>query len=168
MSELDNIIEQTSTSLPMLDHHWTIDEIELWLVKQGAQLRELGGDLAIAPLIHRFAPGMYVREIFMPAGVWFTTRVHKTGHPFVIVSGLVSIYLGAGETQLINGPFVGITEPGTRRVIYTHEDTKWITFHATHLTDLVAIESELTVTPHPNKLLAEYLLTQPALESVNL
>src|SRR5687767_12638530 len=82
------------------------------------------------PLIHRFTPGLYAREIFMPKGALVTSKIHKTEHPYVILEGAVSVYnTETGEVQNLEAPHVGITKPGTRRVLYMHEDTRWITFH---------------------------------------
>lgn len=86
------------------------------------------------PLIHRFTDGMYIREIFMPAGTLVTTLVHRTNHPFVLTKGKVSVW-NDGKVEHLQAPHVGITQPGTRRVIVIHEDATWITFHVTDLTD---------------------------------
>ena len=90
------------------------------------------------PLVHRFTDGMYIREMLMPAGTLVTTVVHKTHHPFVITKGKVSVW-NNGQVEHLEAPHVGITKPGTRRLIVIHEDTTWITFHATTLTDPVEI-----------------------------
>ena len=42
------------------------------------------------PLVHRFTPGMYIREIFMPAGTMLTSMIHKTEHPYVVSQGKVN------------------------------------------------------------------------------
>ena len=34
------------------------------------------------PLVHRFTEGLYVREIFMPAGSLITSKIHKTQHQY--------------------------------------------------------------------------------------
>lgn len=86
------------------------------------------------PLVHRFTDGMYIREILMPAGTLVTTLLHKTNHPFVILKGKVSVW-NNGDVEHLEAPYVGITNPGTRRLIVIHEDTTWITFHATDKTD---------------------------------
>lgn len=99
------------------------------------------------PVTHRFTPGMYAREIFMPAGTLLTSKIHKTEHQYVVISGKVSVWVGDGEEIVLEAGHVGITMPGTRRVLYIHEDTRWITFHPTELTDLAAIEQEL-IEPH--------------------
>jgi hypothetical protein len=86
------------------------------------------------PLVHRFTDGMYIREIFMPGGTAVTTLRHKTNHPFVITRGRVSVW-NDGVVEELQAPYVGITNPGTRRLIIVHEDTVWITFHNTEKTD---------------------------------
>jgi len=95
------------------------------------------------PLTHRFTPGLYIREIFMPKGTLLTSKIHKTEHPYVISKGRVSVWIdGVGVVQL-SAPHCGITKPGTRRVIYVHEDCVWTTFHATNETDVAKIEKEI-------------------------
>lgn len=79
---------------------------------------------------HLFTPGLYGRELFLPAGTLATSKIHKTQHPFIILKGKVSVLLADDQVQYIEAPYVGVTEPGTRRVVFAHEDTTWITFHA--------------------------------------
>ena len=99
------------------------------------------------PLTHRFTPGLYAREIFMPAGSLVVSRVHKTEHPYVVLSGRVRVWTEEGGVVEISGPHVGITKPGTRRVVFILEDCRWITFHPTTETDLEQLRVELTDTP---------------------
>jgi hypothetical protein len=86
------------------------------------------------PLVHRFTDGMYIREIFMPAGALVTSLLHKTKHPFVVLRGKLSVW-NSGHVEHIEAPHFGITEPGSRRLLVIHEDTTWITFHPTELED---------------------------------
>jgi hypothetical protein len=81
------------------------------------------------PVTHRFTPGLYIREIFMPAGVVLTSRTHKYEHPFVISKGVVSVWSLQEGAITYRAPHTGITQPGTRRVLLVHEDTVWTTFH---------------------------------------
>ena len=85
------------------------------------------------PLVHRFTPGMYIREILMPAGSMVTSMIHKTTHPFFILKGKVSVYSENDGVQVLEAPYVGITTPNTRRVLYIHEDVVWATCHATDI-----------------------------------
>lgn len=82
------------------------------------------------PLKHTFADGLYIREVFMPAGQIIVTKIHKVEHPIFIMKGHVSIMTEDGLDE-IKAPYQGITKPGTKRIIYTHEDTILITVHAT-------------------------------------
>lgn len=38
-----------------------------------------------------------------------------------------------------------VTPPNTKRAVYTHADTLWLTFHVTDKTDLDELEEELIV-----------------------
>ena len=96
----------------------------------------------INPLKHSFGDGCYIREIFMPKGQILVTKIHKITHPYFIMSGDISIGTESGLTR-IKAPYQGITKVGTKRIIYTHEDTVFITVHATKETDLKKIEEEV-------------------------
>lgn len=94
-------------------------------------------------LTHRFTPGMYAREFFMPAGTLVVSARHKTEHPFVVLSGRAAVWTEEGGVTILTAGHVGITKPGTLRVLYIHEDCRWITFHATTETDPAVIEREV-------------------------
>lgn len=95
------------------------------------------------PTVHRFGGGVYIRETSAPAGTLVTTKIHLTEHPFMVLKGDVSVWTEDGGLVRIQAPFCGVTKPGTRRVAYTHEDTVWLTFHATDDTDVERIERTL-------------------------
>lgn len=98
----------------------------------------------IMPVRHLFTPGLYTREIFMPAGTLLTSRIHLFEHPYVISAGVVSVWdEGSGWVKL-RAPHLGVTKPATRRVLYIHEDTTWTTFHVTTETDPDKIGLQIT------------------------
>lgn len=99
------------------------------------------------PLLHRFTPGLYTRQITMPAGSVVISRVHKTTHPFVISKGRCSVWSEEHGVQELAAPYCGITTPATRRILVMHEETVWTTFHPTQETDLQKLQEELTETP---------------------
>lgn len=101
----------------------------------------LFGD-AVAPLEHVFVDGAYIRKITMPKGMLLTSKIHKKSHPYFILQGDVSVLTDEGEVR-IKAPYAGITEAGTKRLLYIHEETVWITVHATKETDLAKIEEEI-------------------------
>jgi len=79
---------------------------------------------------HVFAPGQYARSIFIPAGTLATTRIHLHGHVFVLSLGSVSTWEGVKKGwQFMAAPHIGTTSPGTRRIVYAHQDTIWTTMH---------------------------------------
>lgn len=88
------------------------------------------------PLTHIFTPGLYTRTIFMPAGSLIMSMTHNTRHPFVISTGEVDVISSEGSETHI-APYMGITQPGTKRFLHVKQDTTWTTFHANpnNLTD---------------------------------
>jgi hypothetical protein len=94
------------------------------------------------PLKHIFADGLYVREVFMPADQLLVTKIHKVEHPAFVLKGKVSVLTESG-VEIIEGPCYFITKPGTKRVIYTHEDTTWVTVHSTDKKTPEEVEEEV-------------------------
>lgn len=94
---------------------------------------------------HLFTPGMYTRECYIPAGSIVTGKIHKTEHPWVLAEGTLVLRDGEGEWSEHVGPEMGVTTPGTRRVLVTVTDCIWITFHANpeNLTDPDQIEAQI-------------------------
>lgn len=108
------------------------------LVDKLAQLPKL--DL---PPVHRFTPGLYIRELFMPKGTLVVSKIHKTEHPYVVSQGHAAVFIPGVGVQQIKAPFCGITKPGTQRILFIHEDCIWTTFHPTNETDLEKIEASI-------------------------
>ena len=88
------------------------------------------------PLTHVFTPGLYTRTIFMPAGSLVMSMTHNTRHPFIITTGEVDVISPEGSFTHI-APYMGITQPGTKRLLHVKQDTTWTTFHVNkdNLTD---------------------------------
>ena len=99
------------------------------------------------PLTHRFTPGMYIRTIQMPRGAIVVSKIHRTQHPFVITKGRCSVWDAQNGVQQLCAGHIGITMPGTRRILYIHEDTEWTTFHATDKTTPEDVEAAI-IEPH--------------------
>ncbi|MGH8207873.1 MAG: hypothetical protein ACRETK_13945, partial [Steroidobacteraceae bacterium] len=97
--------------------------------------------LTIEP-VHRFAGGLYAREITIPAGTLLTGKVHRFEHLNIISEGDITVWTEDGMRRL-RAPCTLVSRPGTKRVGYAHKTTVWTTIHATPLTDLEAIEREL-------------------------
>lgn len=95
------------------------------------------------PLVHTFTPGLYSRQIYMPAGVLVTSETHKTEHQYILSQGIVSVWTEAEGEVLISAPYHGVTMPGTRRLLYIHEDAIWTCFHSTLLQTVEEIQEDI-------------------------
>jgi len=136
----ENVIASKVPSIEEISSASTIEQLEY----QMSQMPD-----GYFPTEHLFLPGMYVRKIFMPAGSLITSMQHKTKHPFVIASGRLRVMDQVGVVEY-EAPIVGVTEAGTKRVLYIYEDTTWITFHANpeNITDADEMAAYLT---YPNE-----------------
>lgn len=103
-------------------------------------------------VVHRFTPGLYIRETQVPAGTLFTTMEHRKEHPFVMTRGRIRVISATEGNKEFVAPFTGITPAGTRRVVQVLEDVVWTTFHVTLETDVEKIAAEI-LAPHDNPLL---------------
>jgi hypothetical protein len=96
------------------------------------------------PLKHSFAPGVYMREILMPARTFVIGHQHKTRHLNIVLTGRAAVMMD-GELHHIVAPCTFTSEPGVRKVLYIFETMRWATIHPTAETDLKVLESELIV-----------------------
>ena len=115
-------------------YHLDTDQLERFMLAGGVPLVD-------QPLVHRWTPGLYIRQITIPAGNLQTTRTHASRHPYFVVSGRALIRGPEGVSEVV-APHFGITEPGTRRTIFAgwidgetgepraEEDVVWFTVHA--------------------------------------
>ena len=94
------------------------------------------------PLVHKFANGVYYREIHMPAGAFIIGQQHKTEHFNIILSGRASVLID-GVVQQIKAPDSFISGVGVRKVLFIHEDMRWVTIHPTDITDVDKLEALL-------------------------
>lgn len=112
------------------DFREEINRFEQALLDVGGEVR-VGGVNDILPLIHRFVPGMYCREIFMPAGTVLTTMIHKFEHFAFVLTGKARVVSEQNGDETIEAPCVIVTQPGTKRVLHVMEDMRWATVHLT-------------------------------------
>lgn len=117
MEEMDVILSSGK------DHHQMIDELE-------AKMQEY--EPVDCKWQHVFVPGMYERTIFMPAGSLITSLVHKEKHRYNVSKGAAYVQINVGEWKMIEAPFRGTTEAGTRRVLYILSECEWTTYHCTN------------------------------------
>lgn len=81
------------------------------------------------PLTETFAPGIYMREIFMPAGHFIVGERHKTRHMNTLLAGKVLVMMD-GVLELFAAPCTFVSEPGVSKRLFILEDCIWQTYHA--------------------------------------
>jgi len=93
----------------------------------------------VAPVVHYFAPGVYVREMRLPKGHIVVGKLHKHTHLNVITKGKVRVITEEGLEELC-APFVWTAKAGTKRVLLALEDLVWLNVMPTETMDLAEIE----------------------------
>ena len=91
---------------------------------------------------HYVHGGMYCRKVFRHADVTVVGKVHKKEHFYLVVSGTVAVTTDDG-VQVITGPHLLCSKPGTKRVVYSVTDAVCMTFHRTDSTTVEDAEEEL-------------------------
>jgi hypothetical protein len=130
------------------DGSMSLEDFHSGIMSLHAKMADMPGSLIGAesercmPLEHNFGDGLYVRKIVMPAGFFVISKIHRFKHPFFITKGKCIVRDEQG-IRVLEAPYQGITELGTKRAIYIIEETEWTTVHATKETDLDKIEEEI-------------------------
>lgn len=136
-------------------------------------MKKLCGILGLYPQVplepkHYFAKGMYGRELFMKAGTLIVGKIHKHEHLAIMVYGDITVYTPQGGRQRLTGYQTMVSPPETKRVVYPHADTLWITIHASDSRDLVELEEQLITPEDPEEIAAfarEYLAQLPEISA---
>lgn len=113
---------------------------------------------ADCPVTHRFTPGCYLREIFMPKGTRIIGKIHATEHFNIILKGKVTVITAEGS-EYFEAPCTFVSKAGVQKIVVMHEDCIWQTVHVTNSTDLEVIEKEVIVEDY-DQLLIDGLLSE--------
>jgi len=116
---------------------------ELLKQQQGVVLHHTEEMEEVFPLNHKIENGMYTREVFMPKGSLVVSFIHKQNHPSFFMSGEMSILTDDGEVKRIKAPKIVMTEIGTQRIAYMHEDCVWACVYRTDATTIEDAEKEV-------------------------
>jgi len=81
------------------------------------------------PVTHNFAPEIYVREIFMPAGTVVIGHKHLTEHFNVILKGKCRVMIG-DELKELTAPCTFVSGAGSQKIVNVLEDCIWQTIHS--------------------------------------
>ena len=90
---------------------------------------------ADCPVTHRFSNGIYVREVFMPAGAFIIGHWHNEEHLNIMLCGKLNMVNEQGEHVEISAPFM-TTAPAGRKMAHIIEDTIWCNIYATEEQDI--------------------------------
>lgn len=105
-------------------------------------MRELPGQIDPDDITyHHFAYGIYLRELFMPAGSLVVGKIHRTNHLTIVARGTVKITTDDG-VQEVTGPWVFASKAGAKKAILAITDATLMNPHPTNETDLEKIEEE--------------------------
>lgn len=113
-----------------------------------AEGKMLQGVQPVTFLKHHFAPGIYMREIWMPAGAIILGHEHLTEHLNVVVSGKCLVRSEGNIRPISAGPcpVTFKSGAGVRKALYIIEDTTWFTVHVNpdNCRDIPTLEQRYT------------------------
>ena len=154
---MSDIISQDSTEL--LAH--ILGDIQnkayISVVRDVQQQITDNAELIDVPVDHYFAPGVYMRQMNAKAGTLVVSKMHRTEHMNILLTGSLTVATEDG-IELLKAPLVIKSMPGTKRIGYFHEDSSWITVHPTQTTDLDLIEQQVIV---PDDEIDQFLASLP-------
>ena len=94
------------------------------------------------PLEHHISNGVYTRSLTIPKGVMITGKIHTKGCITILLKGDITVMSDEGM-QRIKAPYITSSAADIKRAGYTHEESIFVTIHATELTEIEDIEKEL-------------------------
>ncbi|OLD92626.1 MAG: hypothetical protein AUG84_00785 [Chloroflexi bacterium 13_1_20CM_4_66_7] len=91
-------------------------------------------------VVHSFAPGLYIRQVTLPAGAVAVGHYQKTTHLNVMLKGRVTMIEPDGSHIERAAPLTYIAAAG-RKVGYVHEEVIWLNIYATDERDVEKLEA---------------------------
>ena len=104
------------------------------------EIKCLAHEQVECPVYHHFSPGIYVREVRLPAGSVVVGHKKKTEHLNVFLKGRVSIVNDNGTISELTAPMLFTGKPG-RKCGYVHEDVVWLNVYPTEEKNIETLES---------------------------
>jgi hypothetical protein len=92
------------------------------------------------PVVHRFGPSIYIREVTIPAGSLSIGHYQTTTHLNIMLTGRVTMVNEDGSHIELVAPQTFVSKPG-RKIGYIHETIVWQNIYATDETDVEKLEA---------------------------
>jgi quercetin dioxygenase-like cupin family protein len=90
---------------------------------------------------HYQIDGVYVRSLFITAGMVLTGKIHNHEHIAILAQGTIRVYNGE-EYKEISAPCTWVERAGIKRLGYALTDCTFINVIRTDLKDIADIENE--------------------------
>lgn len=102
------------------------------------------GESDVFPVTHSFSDGVYIREMFLPAGGFIIGKIHKLSHTVFLLKGRILVATENGNMEYVAPCYINATA-GLKRAGYALEDTIWVNVHPNpnNITDIKKLEDEL-------------------------
>lgn len=127
----------------------------------------MGYEQVECPVKHYFAPGLYAREITMPAGACVVGKIHKHAHVNTISQGRCRVVTEFGS-EILEAPVSFVSQVGTKRAVYAETDVIWTTYHPTVVcdieTDLAKIEREVIAEDYESLSAPSYIAMKESIQ----
>lgn len=94
------------------------------------------------PLVHRFASGVYAREVTIPADTIVIGKIHRHDHINFLMKGEITVVTEEGSQRIV-APCTFISPAFTKRAAYTHSEVVWTNVIASGKTDPEEIEQDV-------------------------
>jgi hypothetical protein len=96
------------------------------------------------PIKHSFADQIYIRQMTMPADFVIVGAIHNHEHVWFLLTGKVSINDNGTIVDHI-APCYMVSSPGSKRVIYAHEESIFVNIHKnpSNTKDILQLEDEI-------------------------
>lgn len=91
------------------------------------------------PVVHHFGPGIYIREVTLPAGTLAIGHAQRFDHLNIMLTGAVAMVGDDGQTKVLRAPMIFVGKPG-RKLGYVLETCIWQNVYATEERDIDKLE----------------------------
>jgi len=101
-------------------------------------------DIPELPIKHEFADQIYLRQMLMHEGQIVVGAIHNHEHVWFLMKGKITIN-DNGEVIDHIAPCYMVSKPGSKRIIYAHEDSIFVNVHKnpSNTKDLSQLEEEI-------------------------